>query len=55
MRWQVGEAEGELGECLSTLRREPEADQLLRQAGTDLEHHPRPGFVNAHLRFRDAW
>jgi serine/threonine-protein kinase len=54
MRWQVGEAEGALGACLSTLRREPEADQLLHQSGSDLEHHPRPAFVNAHLRFRAA-
>ena len=53
MPWQVGEAEGALGECLFTLGHEPEADQLLRQSRGDLEHHPRPGFVNAHLRFRD--
>jgi len=54
LRWQVGEAEGALGECLSALGREPEADQLLRQSRTDLEHHPRPAFVNAHILFRAA-
>ena len=54
MRWQIGEAEGALGECLSTLGREPEADQLLRQSRIDLEHQPRPAFLTAHLRFRQA-
>ena len=39
---------------LSALGREPEADQLLRQSRTDLEHHPRPAFVNAHILFRAA-
>ena len=54
VRWQTGEAEGALGECLSTLGREPEADQLLRQSRIDLEHHPRPAFLTAHLRFHQA-
>jgi len=54
VRWQIGEAEGALGECLSILRREPEADQLLRQSKSDLEHHPRPAFLTAHLRFHQA-
>jgi serine/threonine-protein kinase len=54
MPWQVGEVEGALGECLFTLGHEPEADQLLRQSRGDLEHHPRPAFVNAHIRFREA-
>jgi eukaryotic-like serine/threonine-protein kinase len=54
VRWQIGEAEGALGECLSTLGREPEADQLLRQSRIDLEHHPRRAFLTAHLRFHQA-
>jgi hypothetical protein len=54
VRWQIGEAEGALGECLTTLGREPEADQLLRQGRIDLEHHPRPAFLTAHLRFHQA-
>jgi len=52
--WQVGEAEGALGACLSALGQHPEADQLLRQSKGDLEHHPRPAFVNAHTNLRSA-
>ena len=51
VRWQVGEAEGALGTCLSMLGQHSEADQLLQLSKGDLEHHPRPAFVNAlHLR-----
>jgi hypothetical protein len=54
VRWQVGEAEGALGECLSALDKHSEADPLLRQSKTDLEHHPRPAFVSAHLVFHSV-
>jgi serine/threonine protein kinase/tetratricopeptide (TPR) repeat protein len=49
--WQVGEAEGALGACLSALGQHSEADALLLRGKTDLEHHPRPAFRNAHLVF----
>jgi eukaryotic-like serine/threonine-protein kinase len=52
VRWQVGEAEGALGACLSGLGQHSEADALLRQSKSDLERHPRPAFVSAHLFFR---
>ncbi len=51
VRWQVGEAEGALGACLSSLGQHSEADALLLRSKPDLEHHPRLAFRNAHLVF----
>jgi eukaryotic-like serine/threonine-protein kinase len=50
VRWEVGEAEEALGLCQLTLGQRTEGDELLSRAKSDLEHHPRPAFIDVYTR-----